>query len=368
MAGIRVNGVEIRLVPVPVLESLDEPGGWMYQGMHQVARDCSMYLLGEADAAVTAEEAWWEATYEDDFQIRNVIAVAGGNSAENVVGWGMTWVPTQSNPDLSTNGVRVRPDWRRRGIGTQLADWVEAAAKAQGRTSWITYAMFAEVSPGTPTVSAAEGDEMPADSPGLVFAQARGYTLRQIMRRSRLNLPVSSDLLDRLEVEARSHTAGYRYHQWPGVPPDEWLDKLAKLGTDMSTDQPLGELSLAEEVWTGDRIRSYIVKADAKGMDSLTTAAEFVETGELVAMTQILVSRTRICAEQDDTIVRRDHRGHRLGLAIKIQNLRLLAQHHPRISRIYTFNASENQHMLAINTALGFYPYSGSGVLQQGDR
>jgi hypothetical protein len=48
------------------------------------------------------------------------------------------------------------------------------------------------------------------------------------------------------------------------------------------------------------------------------------------------------------------HRGHRLGLLLKVANLLRLHEREPRIDRIITWNATSNSHMLDINRAMGF--------------
>ncbi|MFV0405376.1 MAG: hypothetical protein ACK5LN_00900 [Propioniciclava sp.] len=55
-----------------------------------------------------------------------------------------------------------------------------------------------------------------------------------------------------------------------------------------------------------------------------------------------------------DTLVRADHRGHRLGMLVKTANLAQLQRLNPFAERIHTWNAAENAPMLAINLALGF--------------
>ena len=71
----------------------------------------------------------------------------------------------------------------------------------------------------------------------------------------------------------------------------------------------------------------------------------------------ILVSHTHHGhALQGDTIVVPEHRGHRLGLRVKLANLELLAARHPDVHRIGTYNAEDNRFMLAVNTALGYRP------------
>jgi hypothetical protein len=57
---------------------------------------------------------------------------------------------------------------------------------------------------------------------------------------------------------------------------------------------------------------------------------------------------------QDLTAVARPHRGHRLGLLVKVAMLELLADREPQLARIFTGNADSNEHMIAINNDLGF--------------
>jgi GNAT superfamily N-acetyltransferase len=61
----------------------------------------------------------------------------------------------------------------------------------------------------------------------------------------------------------------------------------------------------------------------------------------------------------DSTIVDPDHRGHRLGLLIELQNLYRAREREPDLRRIDTWNATENQHMIEINEAIGLRPADG---------
>ncbi len=58
-------------------------------------------------------------------------------------------------------------------------------------------------------------------------------------------------------------------------------------------------------------------------------------------------------AFQGLTAVTRPHRGHRLGLLVKIAMLQWLAEREPQIRQIVTFNAVQNEHMVAVNDQLG---------------
>ena len=61
-------------------------------------------------------------------------------------------------------------------------------------------------------------------------------------------------------------------------------------------------------------------------------------------------------AYQWGTLVLPAHRGHRLGLATKVENLRRVQAAEPGRSALYTWNAEVNRHMVAVNEALGFRP------------
>lgn len=102
------------------------------------------------------------------------------------------------------------------------------------------------------------------------------------------------------------------------------------------------------------------------GVQSAVTAALHSATGELVAYT-VLNWRPGVPASiaQQDTLVTAKHRGRRLGTLIKVANLRRAQGRWPSARSVLTWNASENQHMLAINIALGFRPAGYEGEWQK---
>ena len=50
----------------------------------------------------------------------------------------------------------------------------------------------------------------------------------------------------------------------------------------------------------------------------------------------------------------RPHRGHRLGLLVKVAMLDLLTAAEPQVERMSTWNGAENPYMIAVNEALGY--------------
>jgi RimJ/RimL family protein N-acetyltransferase len=53
-------------------------------------------------------------------------------------------------------------------------------------------------------------------------------------------------------------------------------------------------------------------------------------------------------------MVTRPHRGHRLGLLVKVAMMDRLAEAEPQVERIVTWNNADNEHMIGINEALGY--------------
>ena len=86
-------------------------------------------------------------------------------------------------------------------------------------------------------------------------------------------------------------------------------------------------------------------------------AVEHIPTGRLVGYTILSVPRqAHRAVDQYATIVIREHRGHRLGMLLKVGNLAHLARVRPGHPSVMTFNAEENRFMLDVNEAVGFVP------------
>jgi hypothetical protein len=85
---------------------------------------------------------------------------------------------------------------------------------------------------------------------------------------------------------------------------------------------------------------------------AITDAGEVVGYNDLVVPPQDLPN-----VWQWGTLVLAEHRGHRLGLAMKARGLQELQRRvGPERSRILTGNAEQNRYMVSINERLGFRP------------
>lgn len=137
--------------------------------------------------------------------------------------------------------------------------------------------------------------------------------------------------------------------------PEQWLDQRAALSARMSTDAPLGDIESEEEVWDADRVRDLYAQVQAMGRRIVQTVAVHRASGQAVAFTELAVPlHSPEQAYQWDTLVRSDHRGHRLGQLVKAANLRALRAQVPAVQRVVTWNAEQNTPMLRVNRALGF--------------
>ena len=61
----------------------------------------------------------------------------------------------------------------------------------------------------------------------------------------------------------------------------------------------------------------------------------------------------------------RGHRGHRLGLRVKIAMLRWLQEAEPKLVVVSTWNAASNDHMIEVNEILGYHVVAGAIAWQQ---
>lgn len=235
--------------------------------------------------------------------------------------------------------LSVLPEARRRGVGRAVLTAAADRARGAGRTDLVGQ-----------TVRRQGVD----DDPGAAFARVVGARPAQTVLRRDLALPPDLDRLAALEESARRHAAGYALRCWEGSVPDGLLEDRAHLARRMSTDAPAGDLPRGEEEWDAARVRGQEDLLRGQGRLRLSVGAVHEATGRLVAYTDLcLPEDAPERAYQWDTLVLREHRGHRLGLLLKAVNLRRAAQAWPRTRTVSTWNAQDNAPMIAVNEALG---------------
>jgi GNAT superfamily N-acetyltransferase len=250
----------------------------------------------------------------------------------------------------------VLPAWRNRGLGTMLLDRAETAAREEGLSIFQSVATHPE-RPGDTRLTPTTGSgSVPENDPGVRFLTRHGYSLEQVQRESFLDLPVDPARLAAWRAEAEAVAGpGYRAHTWVSPTPERWLDDLATLHARLATDIPSGELEIVDQAWDADRIRRQERRAHQGGRRHVVAAVEHVPSGRLVAFNGVSLPDDRARPiRQGPTLVIKEHRGHRLGMLVKVANLQHLAAVGPESRLVMTVNAEENRHMLSINESVGF--------------
>jgi GNAT superfamily N-acetyltransferase len=252
-------------------------------------------------------------------------------------------VPLRDNLHSVEVMVGVHPAHRRRGVGTAIVEEMSRQSRAVGRRVLNS---IVEV-----PLDRAE------DHPSIHFAPTVGFEAMLPGNVRHLAVPVEPDLFDKLrEVVAGARRASdYRTFTFEAPWPDEYLEDECELLRRMSTDEPSGDAEREEEVWTRDRLREHDALRAARGTTKLAAVTQHRPSGRLVAFSELLLADdTPRQAWQLNTIVHPEHRGHRLGLAVKLANLDFLAERAPAVRTIRTSNAQDNAPMIAVNDMLGF--------------
>ncbi len=257
-------------------------------------------------------------------------------------------LPSLDNTGTAYVAVVTAPAHRRRGLGTRLlAEAVEVAAAA-GRDVLQADVDVPAAGP------AAERERVAATWPGMLAARAWGFVPGLEEARRQLDLPVPEEVLHRLEEQALPHAAGYAVRTVRGPVDEADVDAVAALMARMSTDAPQGELTVEPERWDAARVREGEALRAAQGRRQWLALAQAPD-GSLAGYTMLVQSEhepERLL--QWDTLVLREHRGHRLGLLLKIACLRAATADASDARRVSTWNAVSNTPMIAVNEAMGF--------------
>jgi RimJ/RimL family protein N-acetyltransferase len=250
---------------------------------------------------------------------------------------GFYWLelPDRENLHLARLILVTRPDAGEPAVKEELLGHALARARQHGRTMISTMAR-----PGTALDEFLRGA---GARPGILEAR-RVLDLRKM----------PTGLLATIRETAAEAAAGYSLARWSGRTPERHLQGVADLFNAMN-DAPREE-SEQEAVWDADRVReradSSLIRMGVRGY-SVTAICD--ATGEMAALTQLEVDPDDPqWGHQGLTAVTRPHRGHRLGLLVKAAMLQWLADAEPDLNRIETGNADSNEHMIAINSELGF--------------
>jgi GNAT superfamily N-acetyltransferase len=219
----------------------------------------------------------------------------------------------------------VHPAHQRQGVGRLLMETAESATDRPR--------LRAPVWAGT------AGEEA---VPRMGYTQQGSHEVRRLSLRDRQ--PAS------LVEQAAAAAADYDLERFVGACPDERLGEMQVLREAINDAPEDGEF----EAYPPERIRTVERWLAEQQQTPYTIVARHRETGAAAGITILCTHELRpAVAAQEDTSVVAGHRGHRLGLRMKLAMLDWLRAERPDVEAVDTWNAAGNGPMIAINEALG---------------
>ncbi len=360
-----MHSISIDELVLPVTAGEQTAAGAAFRAAHEHGERIGVERYGPGLASLTLEErlAAWQSSDAEQHRKRVV------RDGERIIASSSIWLPMLESTEVGDHGVAAEASLApetRRALIEALVDDAERVAAEHGRTTLMGGSPAA--ASGAVMASTGFGGADP-DEPEAAALIARGYELEQVYRMSVADLrglergerPLDARWAD---ASARAAADGYETIAWSGPAPAEHRPAMRALHEAMSVDAPVGGLALEAEVWSDERLAEFERQKTAGGRTMRTVVARDRASGELAGFTSLFVGSGDV-ASQHDTIVTRAHRGHGLGMLLKLANLVELRRHHPTHPRVRTMNAEENRHMLAVNEATGFVPVAYEGIWQR---
>lgn len=359
----------VTIIDVPPPSSTDDPNVWAALAENELWSAENLAELGYEDLNDTVSAATRLSVPSQNRRTLRWLAMDDPSDRASVVGAGSCSLTLKDSLTTASLQVVVRPERRRQGIGKALLAAMEHGAIAEGRTtlqSWCT--QVGSTNADDPhAIAPSEGSGfIAADRASAQLMLGAGYTLEQVEVHSMLRVPVAAEVIDPLAASAAEKVGdAYRLVSWVDRCPDDLVEAFARLRVAM-VDAPSAGMATEAAHWDAQRVREGEQRLKESHLTTLTTVAQHVATGELAGFTELMRFEERLdSAIQEDTVVVHQHRGHRLGMHLKVANLRLVESHWPNVRRIHTWNADENDYMRSINIALGFRPESNEGAWQK---
>lgn len=328
----------------PVIRPVDVHDTAAFHAFHAVAGASRRFERAMAGYWSEHEAATALRNPEDSERLEAHAAYDG----DRVVGTALVILPLLDNRDLLMCAVDVHPDERRRGVGSALTGYVVELARAAGRSKVLAASHYPA--------------DRAADHPYRRFAEKNGFALANTEVHRVLDLPVPAGRLREWAEEAAAHHGGYQIRTYVDSIPEHLLPSYAYLVNQLVVDAPTGDLELEAEAVTPEVLRQQEAVTKQQGRTVYATVA--VGTGADGSEEAVAHSVIGVPPEGTDlpnayqwaTLVRGDHRGHRLGLAVKAANLAAVQGAHPERRLVHTSNSEQNGPMVAINERFGFRP------------
>ncbi|WP_030161369.1 GNAT family N-acetyltransferase [Glycomyces sp. NRRL B-16210] len=273
---------------------------------------------------------------------RHFVAVEDGR----VVGCLHTGLPNRSNLHFGWADLHVHPDHRRRGHGTALLRHFLDFGREHGRTELTLESLMTWE------------DGVERSEAGRRLLEKHGFKLAL----TSINRRCAVDALDHdteqalLDKAAAAAGEDYEIISWLRRTPEELVETMARIDSTILAEVPLGDLELEPETIDAEIKNARADRNAAMGITPVQTVARHRASGEVVANTAVFTNDDPEYPDafQGITIVDPGHRGHRLGMLLKLVNLRLVREHRPQVTHIWTDNADVNAPMIDINVTLGY--------------
>ncbi|GAA2745613.1 GNAT family N-acetyltransferase [Terrabacter aerolatus] len=269
---------------------------------------------------------------------QGAVALVDGSPA----GWSRLSFPERDNLDKCWFELQVDPEHRRAGVGTALLDWTEQQARDAGRDLLLSE-VFVPVG----------SRESHSDRE---FALKRGYSVSSVEIVRSLRLPVAADVMARQCARTGEATAGaYDISVHVDGVPDELRQGVCDASNRLILDAPTGEVEFEPESLTVEDYQTMLDHQRDTGRTLVTAVAVHHASGVVAAYSDLCVPSTEPdVVFQWGTLVLPEHRGHRLGMAVKVANLEGLGRLAPQRRSVRTMNDEQNPWMVRINVDLGF--------------
>jgi GNAT superfamily N-acetyltransferase len=280
--------------------------------------------MGEvATVRPTGDEFLLETTRSDEPADALWVAREGGE----VVGYAARVQPVHEYVDAAFLRGAVHPGHQRQGVGGAL---LGAVAEATPRDILRSRAWR-----GTAGAKAL---------PALGFRRTMTHTVRRL---SLADPPLDWSELRR---EAGAAARDYDLVRRIGPTPEANLPEMTVLREAINDSPDAHEY----EAYPPERIAAYEQSLVARRQTQYTLVARHRRSGEPAGITTVCVPELAPeLAAQEDTSVLPAHRGHRLGLCLKIEMADWLRAERPDVHSVDTWNEATNGPMIAVNQRLG---------------
>jgi mycothiol synthase len=247
------------------------------------------------------------------------------------------------NQHLAQFSIKLLPEIRQQGVGTQLLREIVAVAEAQSRTLLMT-------------------DTASTVPAGAAFLERVGATVGLESHVNQLKLAeIPGGLLNAWTTDLAE---GFTPCLWEGPYPEANIQEVIEL-FDIFNTVPRGSLQMEDFKLTEEQLRHQEESRAKRGVERWSLHLRDNETGKIAGLTELFWNPHKpTFAHQGITAVWPQYRGKRLGRWLKAELLKKLVAERPDVTIVRTENADSNDAMLKINTELGFKPYLAEHVWQ----